>query len=90
MSKQPGRKLPKNVDESFAEEMDRASVDQLKAKIVELQAGLDTAQEFKKSQAYLDAKAEWNMVSGPTNDTIKAVRAKTKYVIDGLKEKGAI
>lgn len=83
------RKLPAGVHETFADEVDAMQTDALKAKVVDLQKGLDDAMEFKKTQGYLEAKAEWDEVAQPANETIRHVRAKTKYVIEALKGKGA-
>jgi hypothetical protein len=82
------RKLPKGVDEEMAQGYEAMSVDELKAKIVELAAGLDEVEEWKKGQAYLDAKAEFDQVAGPVRDSAAAIKGKTKFVVEVLKAKG--
>lgn len=83
-------KLPAGVDETFVSEIDSMDTDSLKSKIVSLQAGLEENNEFKLSEGYRDAKDSWEMVSGPVRDTAKAIRNKTKLVIEKLKERGAL
>jgi hypothetical protein len=86
--KEAKRKLPKGVDEDMAQDIERLSTDELKAKIVELAKGLDEVEEFKKSQPYLDAKSDFDMVAGPARDSAAAIRGKTKFVVETLKAKG--
>lgn len=91
MAKQQKRKLPAGVDETFVEEIQRLSVEQLKERIVQLQAAKEQDVDgFKKSQGYLDAKASWDAVNGPVRDTATAIKNKTKMILEKLKEQGAI
>jgi hypothetical protein len=88
--KEPKKKLPAGVDQTFVDEIERLDTDSLKGRIVQLQVAKETNDEFKKSQGYLDAKSEYDLVAGPVRDLDKAIKNKTKLIIDQLKQKGAI
>ena len=80
-------KLPGGKE--FKEEVDTLSVATLEARITKMQKGLDESREHKKQNKVLqevkDKKAE---LEGPYRDVEKAVRIKTKYIIELIKEKG--
>lgn len=91
MAKQKKVRLPKGVDETFVEEIQRLDVAALKERVVQLQAAKETeVEDFKKSTGYLEAKSAWEMVNGPVKDTATAIKNKTKMILDALKEKGGI
>lgn len=84
-------KLPFGIDESFVAELEAASVEDMKARIVTIQGGMDEAQDFlKNNQDVLDLKASYDEAAGPTRDAIKALRNKTKMIVDALKKQGAL
>lgn len=80
-------KLPGGKE--FKEEVDRQSAQELEDYIVRLQKGLDESRLHKEENVALkNAKDEVAQLSGPYNDVEKAVKIKTKYLIELLKEKG--
>jgi len=80
-------KLPGGQE--FKEEVDRLSVQQLEARISRMQKDLDESREHKKNNDALNkVKAEKAELEGPYNDVEKAVKVKTKYIIELIKEKG--
>jgi len=90
MAKERKKKHPAGVDETFVEEIARLDVDSLKGRIVQLQNAKEQNEEFKKSQGYMDAKAQYDEVAGPVRDTNTAIKNKTKLIIEALREKGAL
>lgn len=73
----------------FKEEVDALSVAVLEARITRMQKDLDESEEHKKDNIPLNtAKEEVKELSGPYNDVKKAVKLKTKYIIELIKEKG--
>lgn len=65
------------------------SVQALKERIAQMQKDLDESEEHKKeNQALADLKSEVATIEGPYNDVKKAVKVKTKYCIELIKEKG--
>lgn len=73
----------------FVSEVDRLQVPELKARIVAYQQQLQESQEHKEANETLQqAKALVTELSGPYNDVSKAVKLKTKYLIDLIKGKG--
>lgn len=80
-------KLPGGKE--FKEEADRKSIADLEDSIVRLQKGLDESRAHKEENVALrNARDEVAELSGPYNDVEKAVKIKTKYMIELLKEKG--
>lgn len=74
----------------FVQEVDTLTIDQLKARIVQLQQALEESEAHKEAnEALASAKAELSELSGPYRDVKKAVGLKTKYIIELLKEKGS-
>ena len=81
-------KLPGGKE--FKEEADRKSLTELEDSIVRLQKGLDESRIHKEENIALrNAKDEVAELSGPYNDVEKAVKIKTKYMIELMKEKGS-
>lgn len=73
----------------FVQEVDNLSAEELKGRIVQLQRALEESEEHKEANDVLaSARAEVSELVGPYNDVKKAVKAKTKYIIELLKEKG--
>lgn len=80
-------KLPGGKE--FKEEVDRLDVTALEDRIVTMQKGLDESRAHKEENVALrNAKDEVAELSGPYNDVEKAVKLKTKYIIELIKEKG--
>lgn len=80
-------KLPGGKE--FKEEVDTLGIDALEERIVNLQKGLDESRAHKEENVALkNAKDEVAELSGPYNDVEKAVKIKTKYIIELIKEKG--
>jgi hypothetical protein len=89
--KEKKAKLPFGISDEFVAELEAASVDDMKARIVTMQGGIDEAQGFlKDNQDVLDLKAAYDEAAGPTRDAIKALRNKTKMIVDALKKQGAL
>lgn len=65
------------------------SVEQLKARIAQMQKDLDESEEHKlANNALADLKSQVSTIEGPYNDVKKAVKIKTKFLIELIKEKG--
>ena len=95
MKKEQVNKLPKGIDQTFVDAIQALSIDQLKARIVEIQLQNEENELFKESTAYLEAKSEYdyakerhNEVVGPIKETTSILKSKTKLIIDRLKDKG--
>lgn len=73
----------------FKEEVDTLSIPALEARITKMQKALDDSREHKKNNEVLNkVRDEKSMLEGPYNDVEKAVKVKTKYIIELIKEKG--
>jgi len=80
-------KLPGGKE--FKEEVDRLSVPELEKRITSYQKQLDESREHKKNnEALAKVSAEKSTLEGPYKDVEKAVKIKTKYIIELIKEKG--
>lgn len=75
--------------EEFESSVLGLSVTQMKERIAQMQKDLDESEEHKKeNQALSNLKSEVATIEGPYNDVKKAVKIKTKYLIELIKEKG--
>ncbi len=73
----------------FTIEVDTLSVEQLEDRIVGMQKALEESEEHKENNKDLKAsRAAVLELSGPYRDIKKAVRLKTKYILELLAEKG--
>lgn len=73
----------------FAKEVDQLGPEDLRSRIVGLQKGLQESEEHKEANETLaDAQSAVAELLGPYRDVRKAVKLKTKYVLELLKEKG--
>ena len=89
--KEKGPKLPFGVSSEFVEEIAAASTEVLKAKIVTMQKDLDEVITFLKTDTKLEElKNAVKEVEGPSRDTKKSLNNRTKLVINGLRERGAL
>ena len=72
----------------FADEVVRLDTDDLKGRIVSLQQQLEESEVHKEAnEALKDARSAVNELMGPYRDVRKAVRLKTKYLVELLSEK---
>jgi len=73
----------------FKDAVDGLPVEALKARITSLQQQLDESEEHKEAnEALTEARATVSELVGPYNDVKKAVKVKTKYILELIKEKG--
>jgi len=73
----------------FCNEVNSLTSEQLKARIVQLQQALSESEEHKNSNEVLQAaKAEIKELSGPYRDVKKAVKSKTAYILELLRNQG--
>jgi hypothetical protein len=73
----------------FANEISFLDLPSLRARIVSLQQALAESEEHREANDSLkEARAVVSEISGPYNDVKKAVKLKTKYILDLIKEKG--
>jgi hypothetical protein len=80
-------KLPGGKE--FKEEVDSLSIAQLESRITTMQKGLEESEEHREANEPLRrAKDEVAELNGPYNDVRKAVKIKTKYIIQLLRSKG--
>lgn len=85
------KKEPVGITPEFVSDMAAASVDEKKATIVKLQKGIDEAVTFLKTdEAICSLREELKLCEAPTKETIKALRNRTKYILDLLNQDGAI
>jgi len=95
MKKEKVKALPKGVSEQFADSLNNMLIDDLKAVIVRLQLENQENEEFKESEAFVKAKAEYDiakerfdLVAGPVKDLTTSIKNRTKLVIERLRNKG--
>lgn len=72
----------------FVAEVDNLDAPALKARIVQLQQALEESEAHKEENESLkNARAEVSELAGPYRDLKKAVKSKTSYLIELLKNK---
>ncbi len=72
----------------FADEVVRLDTEALKGRIVSLQQQLEESEVHKEAnEALKDARNTVNELMGPYRDVRKAVKLKTKYLVELLSEK---
>jgi hypothetical protein len=72
----------------FAVEVSKLDATALKSRITGLQQALEESEEHKNAnQALIDARTEVSLLSGPYRDVKKAVKLKTKYILELLKSR---
>ena len=93
--KQQAVKLPKGVSQQFLDGLNTASTVELKAIIVTLQVQNQENEEFKLSEAFIQAQGEFDyakevfdQVAGPIKEVTTSLKNRTKIVVERLKEKG--
>jgi uncharacterized small protein (DUF1192 family) len=73
----------------FANEVDNLSVPELKERIVGMQKALEESEAHKEENDELKSlRAQVLELSAPYRDVKKAVKAKTSYILELLKDKG--
>lgn len=73
----------------FTAEISSLSANKLEDRIVSMQKALEESEDHKENnEALKAARAEVLELSGPYRDVKKAVRLKTKYILDLLAEQG--
>lgn len=74
----------------FCEEVQNLTSEALKQRIVTLQQGLQESEDHKEAnEALAAARATATELAGPYRDVKKAVKLKTQYILELLKDKGA-
>lgn len=83
------REIVDDKYEGFVDEVDRLSIPELEMRISRYQKSLQESEEHRENNEVLNKlKDEVSTLSGPYNDVKKAVKLKTKYIIELIKEKG--
>jgi hypothetical protein len=82
--------LPFGIDETFVDALNSSSTDEIKALIVRLEGQKEEAEAMKESDAYREAKEDFDLIKGPYQDTKKTLKNKTKLAVARLKEKGGL
>ncbi len=85
------KKLPIGLSPEFTDKINAASVDEIKAEMIQTQKGIEDSKEFKKTKTeILEARENLSQIVGPINDAIKSGNNRLKYMVDRLKEMGAL
>lgn len=85
------KKEPLGITPEFKDEVARMSSDQKKAIVFNLQAESVKVTGFlKEDRAVTSAKEAYEMIAGPARDTLKALKNRTKYIINDMKDSGEI
>jgi hypothetical protein len=75
--------------EEFATTVVHLTVQQLEARITQMQKDLDESEEHKENnEALKEARDVVTNLVGPYNDVKKAIKLKTQYIIALIHEKG--
>lgn len=89
MSKKSVKEQVQDKYKDFASEVEGLSAAALKARVVVYQQQLAESEAHKEANESLSrARAEVTELAGPYNDVKKAVKLKTKYLLDLISEKG--
>jgi hypothetical protein len=89
--KPKGPKLPAGITDEFVNEVNSSSADDRKAMIIRIQTQLEDSKKFLKENSDLkDQRDALKLAEGPTRDAIKVLRNRTAYLIEQLKQQGAI
>lgn len=71
----------------FVKEVNKLTKDQLKERVVQLQQGLEESEAHKEDNTDLkNARVIVSELNAPYRDVKSAVKLKTKYILDLLKE----
>jgi hypothetical protein len=82
-----GEKLKSGVTQEFVDRIEALATVDKRDLIVEIQKQIDDANTFLKTkQEILDLQAQLDLIKGPTQDTLRDLKNRTKFLIDRLKE----
>lgn len=91
MRQKKEKKPPMGLEEPFVNKINAASPDEIKAEMIQTQKGLEEAKDFKKNKPeVVDARDALQQMLGPLNDGIKAGNNRLKFMVQRLKEMGAL
>lgn len=89
--KEKGEKLPFGITPEFKSEVEVASTEDLKAKIVAMQKDIEDVTTFLKTDEKLEElRTMLKEAEGPSRDTKKSLNNRTKLVLKILTERGAL
>ena len=102
--KENKKKLPFGLNEEFVEEMERASTEELKARVITIQTQIEESQAFLKgdldkiedekqregARTLQELKANYTEAASPVRDALKSLKNRNKFVMEQLKKNGAI
>lgn len=84
-------KVIPGLNPEFTDKINAANVDQIKSEMALTQKGIEEARDFKKNdQNVLHLKQQYTDVVASANDTIKAGNNRMKFMVERLKEMGAL
>lgn len=84
-------KLPLGITPEFKSEVESASTDALKARIVTMQKDLEDVNTFLKTNEKLEQlREQLKEAEGPSKETKKSLNNRTKMVLQILTERGAL
>jgi len=87
----PKKKAPMGITPEFVDSLASASAADKKSMIVRMQKDLEDSLTFlKTNDKIVTMKEQLKEIEGPTRDTVKALRNRSKYVIEELKSVGEI
>lgn len=79
------------LDETFTDKINSASADDIKAEMIMTQKGIEESKEFKKTKKeVVEARANYQELVAPISDALKAGGNRLKFMVDRLKEMGAL
>jgi len=103
MKKDKGPKLPAGITQEFVEEIDSLGPDNLKTRIVQMQGQIEETRAFlncdeerlpeeqlKGAIELKEMKASYNEAAAPARETVRTLRARTKWIVEALKKNGAL
>lgn len=79
------------LNPEFVDKINSASAEDIKAEMVQIQKGLEEAKEQKKNHPdVIQARENYQSYVRPLADGIKANHNRLKFMVDRLKEMGAL
>lgn len=73
----------------FVEEVQGLNIEQLEARIVGLQKGLEESEAHREANEELkNARDAYATLRGPYDDVRNAVKLKTRFIVELIREKG--
>lgn len=91
MRKAKVKKEPAGITEEFKSELNSIGRDDIQRRIVVMQKEIEETLDFLKTkQELVDLRDKLKMAEGPSKDTIKALKNRTKYALERLREIGAL